>query len=1026
MKTNFQKTKCLLLILLSLSQLLGAQSTDRNYVRTRMLNYYDANKNYIDKIDYYDGLGRLTQTVYKNVTPNNADLVVQQEYDKVGRLEKTWLPAVASGNNGAFLPFSTYREKSMNTYNTTTYHSLSHKDSIPYSKLVYESSPLNRVLEEYGPGMEWHKRGKSKKTFYLTNSSLACPKYTTTDNKTLVSITRSGNYPSNELSVLEIKDELDNPYYEVRDKQNRMIMEGYKNHYTCYVYDSYGSLRAVLPPIVVDKFTSGTWTENTQLFKDYAYAYKYNSRNHCIAKKLPGADWIYYIYDKADRLILTQDGEQRKNGEWFFSLSDLFDRLVLSGICKNTHTYTSEPFQNTLVKASRTNATDGYKGYSISGITLTNPIIYCVNYYDNYNFMGYNGIPSSTDAHFKIEDTNPTPYNGDKGYEHKGLLTGTLTAQLTGSNSPSYLCSVLYYDAKGRVVQSKSTSHLPGGIEKEYMTYGFTGKLLNKRHIHMASGKATQTELSYYVYDYAERLLQVSHKLNSEPQKIILKNTYDELGRLKLSTAGGLSTLATNHNYTVRSWVRNTTNSFLTETLTFTDNGNISTRDLQASNYYLYYSYSYDSLSRLTNALYSGDGSREGFTTSYTYDKHGNLINLIRYGKTGSGSSKYGLVDNLSFDYANSNQLKNITDSGPNVSLSTSYDFKDYTKGSGIEYSYNSNGALIKDKNKGISSISYNSLNLPMKMDIKSPVAEARNEYTYSARGEKLKLVQKWNPSYSTTPVLGTDVNSSSLILSKTTDYVGNKFYEGGVLKKIFFSNGYYDNSGKKYYFYVYNYLGNICGLVQENGGIYQKTHYYPFGLPFELSSGQEVQPLKYNGKELDMLHGLNQYDYGARYYEPSYGRFTTMDPLAEKYYSISPYAYCLNNPMRFVDPDGREVVIAGDNEFRKKAFDDLQKITSSSLTMLKNGKVIEAANYNEKIHGKSLFTGVGSGDKEFGTSVVSDLIGSEHTVSINTGGENGFRGYTTDAFILGGTEQMEKVLEEKSHIILKIKEVMP
>ena len=195
------------------------------------------------------------------------------------------------------------------------------------------------------------------------------------------------------------------------------------------------------------------------------------------------------------------------------------------------------------------------------------------------------------------------------------------------------------------------------------------------------------------------------------------------------------------------------------------------------------------------------------------------------------------------------------------------------------------------------------------------------------------------NPSYGT-PVLGTDVNSSSLILSKTTDYVGNKFYEGGVLKKIFFSNGYYDNSGKKYYFYVYNYLGNICGLVQENGGIYQKTHYYPFGLPFELSSGQEVHPLKYNGKELDMLHGLNQYDYGARYYEPSYGRFTTMDPLAEKYYSISPYAYCLNNPLRYTDPtgkwvvgkDGKPVTYSTEKGWSKNTTKDVKRIGNAMM----------------------------------------------------------------------------------------------
>jgi RHS repeat-associated protein len=85
------------------------------------------------------------------------------------------------------------------------------------------------------------------------------------------------------------------------------------------------------------------------------------------------------------------------------------------------------------------------------------------------------------------------------------------------------------------------------------------------------------------------------------------------------------------------------------------------------------------------------------------------------------------------------------------------------------------------------------------------------------------------------------------------------------------------------------------------------------------ISTGPGVQPYKYTGKELDMQHGLNLYDFSARTYDPAIGRFTTMDPLAEKYYSISPYAYCLNNPVRNIDPDGREVWIYYEDEEGKR-----------------------------------------------------------------------------------------------------------
>lgn len=79
--------------------------------------------------------------------------------------------------------------------------------------------------------------------------------------------------------------------------------------------------------------------------------------------------------------------------------------------------------------------------------------------------------------------------------------------------------------------------------------------------------------------------------------------------------------------------------------------------------------------------------------------------------------------------------------------------------------------------------------------------------------------------------------------------------------------------------------------------------------MEFADNKGQEAQPYKYNGKELDTKHGLNMYDYSARYYEPSIGRFRTVDPKAEKYYSISPYAYCYNNPLKYIDPTGKDSI---------------------------------------------------------------------------------------------------------------------
>ena len=74
------------------------------------------------------------------------------------------------------------------------------------------------------------------------------------------------------------------------------------------------------------------------------------------------------------------------------------------------------------------------------------------------------------------------------------------------------------------------------------------------------------------------------------------------------------------------------------------------------------------------------------------------------------------------------------------------------------------------------------------------------------------------------------------------------------------------------------------------------------------LSDSFTAHPWKYNGKEFVEMHGLDEYDSKARWYYPAICRTTTMDPLAEKYYSTSPYAWCGNNPVRFVDPEGMDI----------------------------------------------------------------------------------------------------------------------
>ena len=250
------------------------------------------------------------------------------------------------------------------------------------------------------------------------------------------------------------------------------------------------------------------------------------------------------------------------------------------------------------------------------------------------------------------------------------------------------------------------------------------------------------------------------------------------------------------------------------------------------------------------------------------------------------------MVDNLTY-YYNGNQLMRVSDSVEDPSYVGAFNFKDGAN-TGAEYAYDANGNMVIDYNKGITSITYNTINMPQKITFSDGKT---TEYVYSYDGTKLQTKH-------TTPIPQT---------STTTTYSGNLIYENGALKRLLVDGGYvtFNGTTPKYHFYIQDHLGNNRVVADEDGNIEQINHYYPFGgLMADISTNSDAQTYKYNGKELDRMHGLDTYDYGARQHNAATGRWDRMDQKCEKYYDVSPYVYCLNNPVNAMDPDGKEVVI--------------------------------------------------------------------------------------------------------------------
>ena len=463
---------------------------------------------------------------------------------------------------------------------------------------------------------------------------------------------------------------------------------------------------------------------------------------------------------------------------------------------------------------------------------------------------------------------------------------------MTVSGSSTKIYKGYYYDVKGRVTKVVQ-NNLLGGYDVTNTVYTFTGQPATVTHSHTASGKSTRTEVYTYSYDHADRVSKVEHTLGGT--KITLADyTYDSFGRLSTKSLHGSAANKLTYAYNLRSWLTGITSTRFTQNLYYNTgvgtaryNGSISSMTWKSGNESTVrgYKFTYDGLDRMLNATY---GETAGISTNANrfsenvtgYDKNGNIKGLQRYGQL--SSTAYGMIDNLTLTL-NGNQLNRVDDAVAASTYNGGFEFKNGANAAD-EYSYDANGNLTKDLNKGISGITYNFLNLPNAVTFSDG---STITYTYGADGTKLRTVHK--------------IGSTTT----TTDYCGNVIYENGVQKLLLTEEGYITLSDSKYHYYLKGHQGNNRVVISQSGTVEETSHYYPFGGVF--ASAGNVQPYKYNGKELDTKKGLNWYDYGARHYDAVLGRFITVDALYDKHFKVSPYVYCGNEPVGRIDPDGND-----------------------------------------------------------------------------------------------------------------------
>lgn len=930
-------------------------------------------------ITYFDGLGRPIQQIAYQQSESGKDIVTPIEYDGFGRQTKDYLPYVP--NAAASLNYKS--SALMDVLNFPQYSGQN-----PFSEKLLEFSPLNRVLKQAAPGTDWAlNSGHEIKLDYQTN--------TTADAVKLFAVTAywdvaKGLYdipasltPADYLefqlyktitfdeNTVAAPSESNGSTIEFKDKEGRVVLkrnyESGVKHDTYYVYDQYGNLTFVMPPLV-----NATTTISNTILNDLCYQYKYDYRNRLVEKKLPGKQWEFIVYDKLDRVVAAGPAFSPFNDSslgavgWMITKYDAFSRPVYTGWYTATVTTTTRAsLQNDQNNLTTTNFETKSNSGTIDSITAfyTNTVaptsfkLLTVNYYDDYVFPNIPFIPTNVEGQNVLSST-------------KGMPTGSWVRALTSTTATAGETTTTFYDTKARPIRTYLTNYV-GGYTYTDTVLDFSGvpQYIKTFHKRLASNVELKTT-EVFTYSPQGRLLTQTHQVNALPVQLLASNSYDELGQLISKNVGNTSATPlqkVDYAYNIRGWLTGINNDLTNNLILNTSekdlfafkinyntvencfnyagttlyNGNISETYWRSAsdNTQRKYGYKYDILNRLRASIYQKPGltaAQTQVTNAYdeniTYDKNGNITSLNR---KGNGDPQVGamLIDDLTYVYSSStsNQLLKVTDS-PNGN--DAQGFIDANKTN--DYTYDANGNLKTDANKNITAIVYNHLNLPTTITFGSTGSIT---YIYNAIGQKVEK-QLYTSSQGSIPVISYYCGEFQYVFRENyADYVTK-------LQFITTSEGYVKHTAGVYS-YVFNYtdhLGNVrlsYGLNANVLTIFEENNYYPFGLKHKGYNSNNLQPsykYKYNGKELQDELGLNMYDYGARNYDPALGRWMNIDPLAEEGRRWSPYNYAMDNPVYFLDPDG----MWPDNPF--SGIIDRAKSAVVNYVANKVGQVVSAA----------------------------------------------------------------------------------
>lgn len=921
--------------------------------------------------EYIDGLGRKLQSVIVQGSPSLRDAVVPYEYDANGRMVKEYGSYNSIQINGAFQSTAV---ADLQSYFLNPPSAVA-SDARPYKENVFEASPLNRVTDIYGPGIDWKNGTVSKgvKSFTKVNQA---SEYIIQWKYFLSGLPEKvGVYADNQLLVQEVTDEdgqIKKIYKNLRDQVVlSRVGDGTNWFDTYFIYYPSGLTAYVIQPEGTSRLTAefdAVGADKQSFVNRWCFQYQYDDEQRLVAKKEPGwADWTSTVYDKWNRVVFIQTPAQRQRNEWTFSKYDHFNRGIITGL------YTSSSDRATLQSAVNnfyiSNPNNRFEteqndetGYTLGTTFPQNPAestLISVNYFDNYNFKGYAAWDAQGGNYNYVNVTGFPQWNTDPNVSEvfqaaKGYATGG-KVRVLGANPARWLNFATYYDKKYRIVQLITENYV-GGWERTTTQFDFVGKALKTQSYHTSSSTSLTT-LREMEYDHAGRLVNLYQTTDSGTRTLLASNKYNEVGQLIEknihSVDNGTNFLqSVDMRYNIRGWLTSINNSQLVNDGTLNNdgndlfgmelmynpstpptianyptvgntvpklyNGNITaikwkTNTKQAAPEERIYGFDYDVLNRLKQAYYATNNGGTWNGNTGLFDEQ-----ITSYDKNGNinGIVRNGKVQNAKTTIDNLTHSYNLNGSQSNRLIGVtdaSTNVLGYKDGAILseEYKYDNSGNLIFDANKQISSISYNYLNLPEVVEFARPGGQF-DRVEYTYNASGVKLRR-------VVKIAGSPVAK--------TDYVGDVQYdndqltfastpEGRVLKN---ANGY------EHEYFIKDNQGN----VRLAFGLFKHT------LSYKATMENPPAPSTLGGDENNTFKNIST----TRHADAT---FNYTKPSTE---TVAPNSSAITNAF-LSKPIGlaKSLRLLNGDKVKVEVFAKYKQVTGSTATMATNALVTAVA----------------------------------------------------------------------------------